>query len=56
MIRLFAGLILVMGGVGGIEDIASPVLPGLLIATLGLVLMAWPIIDGTVETDNERVE
>jgi hypothetical protein len=56
MIRFFAGFILVMGGVGGIEDIAAPVLPGFLIAVLGLAFMAWPILDGTVETDNERVE
>lgn len=46
-IRLGLGLILMLGGVGGIETNTTEVLPldSLGIAVLGLVLMGWAVID-----------
>jgi hypothetical protein len=46
-IRLVLGLILMLGGVGGIETNTTEVLPldSLGIAVLGLVLMGWAALD-----------
>jgi hypothetical protein len=39
MIRFIIGLIITMGAVGGMEDPATPLLPVIALATLGLALM-----------------
>jgi hypothetical protein len=46
-IRLGLGLILMLGGVGGIETNTTEVLPldSLGIAVLGLILMGWAALD-----------
>jgi hypothetical protein len=43
-IRLILGLLLVLGGVGGIEH-NPEILPGLMVALLGLALMGWATYD-----------
>jgi len=55
MIRVLIGIILVMGGVGGIEtntEVAIP-LDSLGIALLGLVIMGWGAIDLNKESRYE---
>ena len=49
MIRILTGLLLTMGAVGGLEMGTATMLQGILYSIAGLSLMAWPIIDGTVQ-------
>lgn len=49
MIRIIAGLLLTMGAAGGIEMGTATMLQGILLSIAGLALMAWPIMDGTVQ-------
>lgn len=45
-IRIFVGILLVLGGVGAIENSTGSIpLDSLGIAVLGLVLMAWATFD-----------
>jgi len=55
MIRVLIGIILVMGGVGGIETNTEVVIPldSLGIALLGLVIMGWGAIDLNKESRYE---
>jgi hypothetical protein len=48
MIRLIVGLIMILGGVGGIESSTETFpLDSLAIALTGFLLMAWSTFDGT---------
>lgn len=49
MIRFVTGLLVVMGAMGGMELENSSVFIGMAVAALGLLMMAWPIVDGTVQ-------
>lgn len=40
MIRFMIGLLMVMGAVGGMEDPANSLMVGLLLAIIGLAIMA----------------
>lgn len=46
-IRLIVGLILVLGGVGGIESNTVEVLPldSMAVALVGLLSMGWAVVD-----------
>lgn len=48
MIRFITGLLVVMGAMGGMEVDGSSVFVGMSLAAVGLILMAWPVVDGTV--------
>ena len=52
MIRFVTGLLVVMGAMGGMEVDGSSVFVGTAIAALGLLMMAWPIVDGTVQRND----
>jgi hypothetical protein len=49
MIRFVTGLLVVLGAMGGMEVDGSSVFVGMAVAALGLIMMAWPIVDGTVQ-------
>jgi hypothetical protein len=42
-IRILAGLLLVMGGVGGMETESATLLEGVLTSVLGLTIMGWGV-------------
>jgi hypothetical protein len=49
MIRFALGFFLVYGAVGNLDfDPNASLLVGAGLAALGLALMAWPVLDGTV--------
>ena len=52
MIRFVTGLLVVMGAMGGMELENSSVFVGTAVAALGLLMMAWPIVDGTVQRND----
>jgi len=52
MIRFVTGLLVVMGAMGGMEVEGSSVFVGMAVAALGLIMMAWPIVDGTVQRND----
>lgn len=49
MIRFVAGLLLLLGAMGGLENGNAGFMTAIAIAALGLILMAWTVVDGTVE-------
>jgi drug/metabolite transporter (DMT)-like permease len=49
MIRLLAGLFLVLGAVGGIEQFDLNYTIGFLFGVVGLILMVSPINDGSLD-------
>ena len=49
MIRLLAGLFLVLGAVGGIEQFDLNYAIGFLFGAIGLILMVSPINDGSLD-------
>jgi hypothetical protein len=49
MIRFFTGFILMLGAVGSIENENASLMTGMALAALGLILMAWTVIDGTMK-------
>lgn len=51
MIRLIIGLIVVLGAVGGLEQDTATFFEATMFALVGLSLMAWPIVDGTVNDE-----
>jgi hypothetical protein len=53
MIRFITGLLLVMGAMGGLEHENASIMTGMAIAALGLILMAWTVVDGTVSKYND---
>lgn len=53
MIRLIIGLLVVMGGVGGIEMDTATLLQGVALSIVGLALMAWPVFDGSIERQSK---
>ena len=48
MIRFFVGIIITFGAAGGVEVDNATLLEGVLLACVGIALMAWPVIDGTI--------
>lgn len=57
-IRLIAGLLLVMGGVGGMETNTTEVLPlnSLLITLFGLAIMGWGVLAINREERQKEVD
>lgn len=49
MIRFVTGLLMLLGAMGGLETDQASFMTAMAFAALGLILMAWPIVDGTVE-------
>ena len=50
MIRLILGFLIVYGSAGALEvDPYAPILPSLMWAIFGLMLLAWPVLDGTLD-------
>lgn len=51
MIRFILGVILMMGGVGGIEFATSTwdLWMSFLVSVVGVVTMIWPLADGSIE-------
>ena len=50
MIRLITGFLIVCGSAGTLEvDPYAPILPSLMWAIFGLMLLAWPVLDGTLD-------
>ena len=50
MIRLILGFLIVCGSAGTLEvDPYAPILPSLMWAIFGLMLLAWPVLDGTFD-------
>ena len=54
MIRLLAGLFLILGAVGGIEHFDLNCVIGFLFGVVGLILMVSPITDGTLDHHLEK--
>ena len=54
MIRLLAGLFLILGAVGGIEHFDLNCVIGFLFGVVGLILMVSPINDGTLDHHLEK--
>lgn len=50
MIRLCLGLLFVFGAVGSVEtDPSASLFYYMMVASIGLALMFWPVADGTFE-------
>jgi len=50
MIRLLVGFFIVYGSVGTLDvDPYAPLLPYSLWGLIGLSIIAWPVLDGTLE-------
>lgn len=49
MIRFGLGFLLMIGAVGGLENTNTDLLLGFLLAMTGTAIMAWPVLDGTME-------
>lgn len=50
MIRLLFGFLMLYGSVGTLEvDPYAPLLPSVLWAIVGLSILAWPVLDGTLD-------
>jgi len=47
MIRFIFGMILVLGGVGGMEF--GPILPSMPWVIAGMIIMVSPIVDGSIK-------
>jgi hypothetical protein len=55
MIRFVIGFFLMYGAVGTLEvDPSAPLLPSVLWAVLGIAILAWPVLDGTVDRFEEE--
>jgi len=48
MIRFVTGLFLLLGAMGGLENDQAGFMTAMALAALGLILMAWTVVDGTM--------
>lgn len=50
MIRLLVGFLIVYGSAGTLDvDPYAPLMPSLLWAVVGISILAWPVLDGTID-------